>query len=130
MMEQIRGNRRAHRRYQIALEVRWNLLRRNEVLDSGSGRTVDLSSGGILLETGRELPLGLTVQLSVSWPVLLQSSTRIQLAVKGRVVRSDGVLVAIETVQHEFRTVGVSPSPHRGEWPMPARVPFSYRAVG
>src|SRR5512143_1587303 len=60
----INGDRRYDRRYGITLEVRWKLVRRRKVLESGVGTTVDLSSGGILFDAGRPLPVGLNVELS------------------------------------------------------------------
>jgi len=125
--DQIGGERRGDRRYEIALELRWKVLRRKRTLDSGIGRTVDISSGGILFEAGRKIPVGLKVQVSISWPVLLHNSSPLQLTVAGRVVRSDNQRAAIEIIQHEFRTLGVSPE-QRNALSSSARVPFSFRA--
>jgi PilZ domain len=108
----IGGNRRQNRRYHLQLEVKWKLIRRRRVLDTGTGRTVDVSSGGILFDAGRHLPEGLNVELSIAWPVLLHNVAPMQLVVAGKIVRGDGHRVAIETVQHEFRTVGI-PSERR-----------------
>ena len=60
----ISGDRRADRRYEMRLELRWKLVRRRRVLESGTGYTVDLSSGGILIEAGKHLPAGLNLELS------------------------------------------------------------------
>jgi c-di-GMP-binding flagellar brake protein YcgR len=125
--EQIAGERRSDRRYEISLELRWKVLRRKKMLDSGVGQTVDLSSGGILFEAGRKLPVGLKVQLSIAWPVLLHNASPLQLTVAGRVVRSDNQRTAIEIIQHEFRTLGVS-AEQRGALSASARVPFTFRA--
>ena len=103
----IAGDRRGDRRYEIRLEARWKLVRRRRVLESGSGRTLDFSSGGVLFDPGRRLPVGLNVELSVSWPVLLHNVAPLQLVVYGRIVRADGNRAAIRMVQHEFRTMGV-----------------------
>jgi hypothetical protein len=104
--ETINGDRRCDRRYQIQLELRWKLIRRRKVLFSGEGRTVDLSSGGLLFDAGRPLPAGLNVEISAAWPVLLREQTPMQLSISGRIVRSHGNLTAIRMVQHEFRTAG------------------------
>jgi hypothetical protein len=104
----IAGDRRGDRRYEIRLDVRWKLVRRRKVLETGSGRTLDFSSGGVLFEPGRHLPVGLDVELSISWPVLLHNVAPLQLVVCGRIVRSDGKRTAIRMVQHEFRTVAVA----------------------
>jgi c-di-GMP-binding flagellar brake protein YcgR len=125
--EQIGGERRTDRRYEISLDLRWKVLRRKKTLDSGVGRTIDISSGGILFEAGRKLPVGLKVQLSISWPVLLHNASPLQLTAAGRVVRSDNQRAAIEIIQHEFRTVGVS-AEQRGTLSASARAPFTFRA--
>jgi hypothetical protein len=104
----IHGDRRFDRRYEIALELRWKLVRRRKVLESGTGATVDLSSGGIMFEAGRQLPVGLNVELSISWPALLHNVAPMQLVVCGRIVRTHGSLTAIHMNQHEFRTAGAN----------------------
>jgi PilZ domain len=122
--DKISGDRRRDRRYEIALDVKWKLIRRRKVLDSGIGRTRDLSSGGILLETERPLPVGLNLELSVNWPVMLHNVTTMQLVISGKIVRSKGRLVAVKMVQHEFRTTGV-PSDHRTVLAAAARNPLA-----
>lgn len=104
--EAIHGDRRYDRRYSIALELRWRLVRRRKVLESGTGTTVDLSSGGVLFEAGRALPVGLNVELSIAWPALLHDVSPLQLVVAGRIVRTHGSRTAIQMTQHEFRTAG------------------------
>lgn len=53
------------------------------------------------------MPVGLSVELTISWPVLLDEVTPLQLVVSGRIVRSAGGRAAIRMVQHELRTVGI-----------------------
>jgi hypothetical protein len=104
----IGGDRRSDRRYGLRLELRWKLIRRRRILEAGTGETVDFSSGGVLFETARPMPVGLNVELAVAWPVLLHNVAQLQLVVGGRIVRSDGYRTAIQMTQHEFRTVGTS----------------------
>ncbi len=108
-IEKIAGDRRTDRRYRIQLDLRWKLIRRRKVREVGVGHTLDLSSGGILFDANRPLPSGMNVELSVSWPVLLHNVAPMQLIVSGRIVRSSGTLVALQMVQHEFRTAGTAP---------------------
>src|SRR5215470_9766751 len=98
--DSISGNRRQDRRYQIKLDLKWKLIRRRRVLDTGTGQTVDLSSGGLLFDAGRHLPEGLNVELSVTWPVLLHNVAPMQLLAIGRIVRSSGHRVAVRSIQH------------------------------
>lgn len=121
---EIGGDRRAERRYELHLHVRWKLIRRRRVLDSGEGRTLDLSSGGILFDAGRPLTVGLNLELAVVWPVLLHNVAPLQLLVTGRITRCEGDRVAVVTSQHEFRTLSTlendSPQPFvRRHTPLP-----------
>ena len=103
----IAGDRRHDRRYEIRLDVRWKLIRRRRVLETGVGQTIDLSSGGIHFETDRSLPVGLNVELSIAWPALLHNMAPLQLVAYGKIVRSLGSRTAIQMFQHEFRTAGI-----------------------
>jgi hypothetical protein len=105
--DSIAGERRQDRRYALHLEVKWKLVRRRRVLDTGTGQTIDMSSGGVLFDAGKHLPEGLNIELSVNWPVLLHNVAPMQLLAFGRIVRSAGRRVAIQTTQHEFRTMAV-----------------------
>jgi hypothetical protein len=107
-MESVGGDRRTDRRYKIQLDLRWKLIRRRRVLDNGVGQTVDFSSGGVLFDAGRPLPVGLNVELAITWPVLLHDQAPLQLIVSGRIVRCTANRMAIEMAQHEFRTLGAS----------------------
>jgi hypothetical protein len=111
--EQIHGDRRYDRRYGIGLDLRWKLIRRRKVLEVGTGKTVDLSSGGIRFDAGRQLPLGLNIELSIAWPALLHNVAPMQLFAAGKIVRVDGGQAVIHLVQHEFRTAG-SRGEHNG----------------
>lgn len=103
-MDGISGERRESRRYRIVLDLRWSVVRRRKVLASGAGRTLDLSSSGLLFDAGRPLPVGSRVELSIAWPALLYKTTSIQLMVYGRIIRADGSRNAVLMVRHEFRT--------------------------
>jgi hypothetical protein len=127
--ERIHGDRRSGRRFRIALVVRWKLLRRNKLADSGTGRTVDLSRGGILFDPGCKLPIGHKVCLSIAWPVLLHNAIPMQLTVEGRIVRSGGTRVAVQIAHYEFRTAGMGSAPPREMAPV-ERSPLAFRAVG
>ena len=107
-VETIGGERRGAKRYGMQLQLRWKLIRRRREIDTGTGRTIDMSSAGILFETGCTLGIGLNVELSIAWPVLLHNVKPMQLFITGRVVRAGDGWAAIRTVTHEFRTAGSS----------------------
>jgi hypothetical protein len=103
------GERRSNRRYGMQLQLRWKLVHRRRALDSGTGWTVNMSSGGIMIETGVYLPAGSNVELSIVWPVLLHEVTPMQLIINGRIVRCSERGAAIRIAAHEFRTLGALP---------------------
>jgi PilZ domain len=111
-IDTIGGERRNYRRYDMKLDLRWKLVRRRRVLDTGVGFTLDLSRGGARFHAGRVLPVGWNVDLAVAWPARLLDVAPMQLSIQGKIVRSADGWAAIRTVQHEFRTLGVPPE-HR-----------------
>jgi len=127
--DRIAGDRRRDKRYEISLDVRWKLIRRRKVLDNGVGRTMDLSSGGMLIDAGRPLPVGLNLELSITWPVLLHNTAPLQLVVSGRIVRARGTHAAIRMIQHEFRTIGVA-GENRTVMTSPTRSPLPFFGGG
>jgi hypothetical protein len=130
----IPGDRRAARRYGISLHLKWKLIRRRRVLDSGEGQTLDISSSGMMLEIGKPLPVGFQVELSIAWPVLLHDASPLQLSVRGHIARSEGGRTAIRVARHEFRTVAraserQSSIPHHAPRTAPALSPLLTVAV-
>jgi len=107
-IESIGGERRRDKRYGMQLQLRWKLVRRRRTIDTGTGSTVNMSSGGIRFEAGREMPSGLNVELAISWPILLLNVAPMQLFITGRILRSSDGWAAIRTVTHEFRTFSAS----------------------
>jgi hypothetical protein len=105
----IGGERRAGRRYSICLDVQWKIVHRRRVVESGTGRTRDLSSHGILFDAGRRLTSGRYMELSIAWPVLLHDKAPLKLVASGRVVRSDETCTAIRMTRHDFFTAGIQP---------------------
>ena len=79
-------------------EVRYTVQNSKTAKMSGTGRTLDFASGGILFTTEELLPVGRRVELSVSWPARLGGTCPLQFVATGRVVRaeSDRAAVRIE----------------------------------
>lgn len=119
----IGGDRRDDRRYDMQLQLRWRLIRRRRTIGSGTGQTIDMSSGGILFAAGSDLPAGLNVELSISWPILLHNVAPMQLVVNGRILRSRNGSAAIRTVAHEFRTSPQSVDHQHGAANNAVRIP-------
>jgi len=113
MVAQGERERRVKRRFQIEQDVRYKMLYGQRIAETGSGKTVNISSGGVWFTTETMLTSGMPIELSMAWPVLLNDSCPMKLMIYGCVVRSNerGAAVAIE--RYEFRTQG------RGLTPQP-----------
>jgi hypothetical protein len=98
--------RRIKRRFQIEQDVRYKMLYGQRIAETGSGKTINISSGGVWFTTENMLTSGMPIELSMNWPVLLNDSCPMKLMIYGCVVRSNekGAAVAIE--RYEFRTQG------------------------
>jgi hypothetical protein len=98
--------RRTKRRFLIDQEVRYKMLYGQRIAETGVGRTVNISSSGVWFSTENMLTTGMPVELSMSWPVLLNDVCPMKLMIYGCIIRSNekGAAVAIE--RYEFRTQG------------------------
>ena len=117
--------RRIKRRFQIEQDIRYKMLYGQRIAETGMGKTQNISSGGVWFTTENILTAGLPVELSMSWPVLLNDSCPMKLMIYGCVVRSTdkGSAVAIE--RYEFRTQGRSMMTQQ-----PSAAPVELRALG
>jgi len=100
----LQDDRRRHRRYPLRLEVRYKLLHVGHAVQTGSGRTLNVSTGGVLFEVDRALPARNEITLDITWPVLLDGVQHLKVVANGRVVRSEGRTVAVRVRTFEFRT--------------------------
>lgn len=101
------SERRARERFPLSLPVEFRIIGDGE--PSGSGKTRNISSNGMLLEVAEPQRMAGPIEVMVSWPYLLDDQCGLKLVMKGRVVRTDGKgVVAVKAQQHEFRTTGPS----------------------
>ena len=98
------GDRRLKRRFRIEQDVRYKMLFGQRVAETGSGKTTNISSGGVCFTTDNMLSIGIPVELSMNWPVLLNQNCPLKLMIYGSVVRSNDKGSAIVIERYEFRT--------------------------
>jgi hypothetical protein len=98
-----RTDRRRTWRFPVREEVRYRVLR-SEASASGVGKTLNISSGGILFTTEERLPMGHRVEVAVNWPVLLDGACPLQFVAVGEVLRSEANKAAVQIKRHEFKT--------------------------
>jgi hypothetical protein len=97
-------DRRAADRFPIEREVRYKVLSKKSLDEAGLGRTINMSSTGILFTTEHMLLPGRRLELAISWPAQLNNATPLRLVARGRVTRYEDGRAAIEIQQYEFRT--------------------------
>src|SRR5262249_40522552 len=108
--EREKTDRRASDRFPIEREVRYKVLNRKNADEVGFGKTINMSSNGVLFTTDQYLLPGRRLELAISWPAQLNSTVALKLVARGRVVRCEEGKAAIEIHQYEFRTASQNPS--------------------
>lgn len=99
------AERRRRARYTIALNARYRTVGRRKGRIAGIARTQNVSSGGVLLLSQHELPVGTRVDIAMEWPFLLNGATPLQLTARGTVVRCQARLLAVQLENVQFRTL-------------------------
>ena len=100
----IENDRRQSDRFPIERDVRYKVLSKRTSEEGGEGRTLNMSSAGVLFTSGQTLVPGKRMELSITWPAQLNNKCALRLVARGRVVRAMNGTAAIEIQQYEFRT--------------------------
>jgi hypothetical protein len=103
-LRQEQSNRRDTDRFAIERDVHFKVINRKGTDEAGIGKTINLSSNGVLITTDRRVVPGKNVEVSISWPAQLNSTIPLKLVARGRVVRSGDGSAAVEIQHTEFRT--------------------------
>ena len=96
--------RRSKTRYPITLNVRYRTLGRYRRL-TGMGRTMNLSSAGMLVVAEQRLNVGARLEVNIEWPSLLDGVIPLQVTALGKVVRCVESGFALSFSQYQFRTM-------------------------
>jgi hypothetical protein len=97
------SERRETIRFPLCEEVKYKLVQ-GKVITTGTGKTLNIGSGGVLFTTQQRLPLGRMVELSVNWPARLDGTCPLKFVASGRVIRSEDNRAAVRIERYEFRT--------------------------
>ena len=100
------NDRRSKFRFAMERDVRYKVAEDGVVVAAGSGQTIDVCSGGVAFVTEQPLTAGGFVELSISWPVLLDEACPMRFIVFGRVLRCNGRKTVCSIDKYEFRTSG------------------------
>jgi hypothetical protein len=97
------ADRRRTNRFPVNEELRYRVLHKSSRIE-GTGKTLNIGSGGALFTTEEKLPLGRQVEISVNWPARLDGICPLKLVALGRVVRAEQTRAAVRIERYEFRT--------------------------
>jgi len=100
------GERRSKRRFRIERDARYKLLYGQHIAETGMAKTLNISSNGVWFTADTALPMGVPIELTISWPALLNDYCPMKLMIFGCVVRSTDIGAAINIERYEFRTQG------------------------
>ena len=98
------NERRSKCRFAIQRDVRYKIAEDGVVVAAGSGQTIDMSSGGVAFVAEQPLTPSGFVELSISWPVLLDETCPMRFIVFGRILRCTGRQAVCTIDKYEFRT--------------------------
>ena len=98
------SERRRSSRFPIEREVRYKTLNQRTVTLAGNGKTLNISSSGVLFTADHDLPVGTRLEVSISWPAQLNERCLLNLVARGRVTRHNKGQLALQIQQYEFRT--------------------------
>src|SRR5258708_20306913 len=100
-----RDDRGSANRVRIEGDVRYKVLGGKKTIKQvGTGKTVNMSSGGVLFTTETPLPEGERVELAVSWPAQLNDTLPLKLVAIGRLVRTDETHAATSIDRYTLKT--------------------------
>jgi hypothetical protein len=108
--DNVQTDRRHSDRFPIEREVRYRVLNKRSTEEAGDGKTVNMSSSGVLFTADHMLLPGRRMELAISWPAQLNNKCALKLVARGRVVRFEGGRAAVEIQQYEFRTQASIPN--------------------
>ena len=109
LLQGLSSDRRSSVRVPVNLEVRYSVVGHRRPVETGSGRTIDMSSSGLSFTADRPLSIGQKLDLSIDWLALLDGGIQLQIVASGVVVRTNGAVTAIRIERHDFRTRRAGP---------------------
>ena len=104
LMKKSTTDRRRKQRFSMQRDVRYKTAEDGVVVSAGNGQTLNIGSGGVAFVADGPMQAGVYVELSISWPVLLDESCPMRLVVFGRVIRASGKKAVCSVDKYEFRT--------------------------
>jgi hypothetical protein len=92
--------------FPLVLPLKYKVISPKAEAMSGTGSTLVLSSTDIVFNADQSLGSGVRCEISIAWPVLLETVIGLQLVLQSVITRSVGQVVMARVSKYEFRTRG------------------------
>jgi c-di-GMP-binding flagellar brake protein YcgR len=94
--------RRQHKRYSLALPMRYRVTPRRGLPLTGTGTTCDISEAGVGFLCREALPEGSHIEVVAQWPARCADGPPLDLRMTGFVTRSNQVVAAALVTSHKL----------------------------
>lgn len=98
-------NARPMKRFPVSMQLRYKAVSRDMAL-YGVGRTNLMSSTELIFTSEHPMEPGMTAEISIAWPVLLDNRVRLQLILECAIVRSEGRVAQARIAKYYYKTRG------------------------
>jgi len=115
--------RRRSSRFPIEREIRYKTLSQRTEMLQGVGKTLNISSSGVLFTADHILPVGTRLEVSISWPAQLNEKCLLNLVARGRITRQEPGSLALQIQQYEFRTQSIAATQNKERVAQPLATP-------
>ncbi|HJY08278.1 MAG TPA: PilZ domain-containing protein [Bryobacteraceae bacterium] len=115
--------RRRSSRFPIEREIRYKTLSQRSEMLQGVGKTLNISSSGVLFTADHILPVGTRLEVSISWPAQLNEKCLLNLVARGRITRQEPGSLALQIQQYEFRTQSIAATQNKERVAQPLATP-------
>lgn len=94
--------RREHKRYALALPMRYRVTPRHAAALTGTGMTCDISQAGVGFLCGESLPEGAHIEVVAEWQARPAGQPPMNLRMTGFVLRSNQAAAAVAVTSHKL----------------------------
>jgi hypothetical protein len=98
--------RRNRNRYPLQFDLEYRVFTKGHSVVAGSARTVNISSGGVLLTSTEGIKKGELMEISIRWQTVVPTAPNTKLEILGRVIRVDSSGTAVRILRY-----GLYPQP-------------------
>ncbi len=95
--------------YPIRLELRYKI--RDDSRRVGVGQTERIGSRQLTFTADQPMQPRTMLEISISWPALLNHSVPLKLVLEGTVARQEGSIITVRVLKYQFRTRRVATGP-------------------